>query len=29
LLDELGYALHAQRKSLSGPQSPERDRQFR
>jgi hypothetical protein len=29
LLDELGYALHANRKSLSGPQSPERDRQFR
>jgi len=28
LLDELGYALHANRKSLSGPQSPERDRQF-
>ena len=29
LLDEMGYALHANRKSLSGPQSPERDRQFR
>jgi hypothetical protein len=29
LLDDLGYALHANRKSLSGPQSPERDRQFR
>ena len=29
LLDELGYALHVNRKSLSGPQSPERDRQFR
>jgi len=29
LLAELGYALHANRKSLSGPQSPERDRQFR
>jgi hypothetical protein len=29
LLEELGYALHANRKSLSGPQSPERDRQFR
>jgi len=29
LLDELGYALHANRKCLSGPQSPERDRQFR
>ncbi len=29
LLDQLGYALHANRKSLSGPQSPERDRQFR
>ena len=28
LLDLLGYALHANRKSLSGPQSPERDRQF-
>ena len=28
LLDELGYALHANRKSLSGPQSPERDSQF-
>ena len=28
LLDQLGYALHANRKSLSGPQSPERDRQF-
>jgi hypothetical protein len=29
LLDQLGYALHANRKSLSGTQSPERDRQFR
>ena len=29
LLDVLGYALHANRKSLSGPQSPERDGQFR
>ena len=29
LLKELGYALHVNRKSLSGPQSPERDRQFR
>lgn len=29
LLDQLGYALHANRKSLSGPQSPQRDRQFR
>jgi Rhodopirellula transposase DDE domain len=29
LLDELGYALRANRKSLSGHQSPERDRQFR
>jgi hypothetical protein len=29
LLNELGYALHVNRKSLSGPQSPERDRQFR
>ena len=29
LLDELGYALHVNRKSLSGPQSPERDHQFR
>jgi hypothetical protein len=29
LLDLLGYALHANRKSLCGPQSPERDRQFR
>ena len=29
LLDVLGYALHANRKSLSGPQSPERDCQFR
>jgi hypothetical protein len=29
LLEELDYALHANRKSLSGPQSPERDRQFR
>lgn len=28
LLDELGYALHVNRKSLSGAQSPERDRQF-
>lgn len=28
LLDELGYALHANRKSLSGPQSPDRDCQF-
>jgi len=29
LLDRLGYALRANRKSLSGPQSPERERQFR
>jgi len=29
LLDELGYALHPNRKSLSGSPSPERDRQFR
>jgi hypothetical protein len=29
LLDDLGYALHANRKSLSGPQHPERDCQFR
>ena len=29
LLEELDYALHANRKSLSGPQNPERDRQFR
>jgi hypothetical protein len=29
LLDRLGYALHANRKSLSGPQSPQRDQQFR
>jgi hypothetical protein len=28
LLDLLGFALHANRKSLSGPQSPERDCQF-
>jgi hypothetical protein len=28
LLDELGYALHGNRKSLCGPQSPQRDRQF-
>ena len=28
LLDQLGYALHANRKSLSGPQSPDRDLQF-
>ncbi len=28
LLDQLGYALRANRKSLSGAQSPERDRQF-
>ena len=28
LLDQLGYALHANRKSLSGPQSPEPDCQF-
>lgn len=28
LLDVLGYALHANRKSLSGPQSPHRDCQF-
>ena len=28
LLGLLGYALHANRKSLSGPQSPERDNQF-
>ena len=28
LLELLGYALHANRKSLSGPQSPDRDRQF-
>lgn len=29
LLQDLDYALHANRKSLSGQQSPERDRQFR
>ena len=29
LLDQLDYALHANRKSLSGPPSPERDQQFR
>jgi len=29
LLEQMDYALHANRKSLSGPQSPERDRQFR
>lgn len=29
LLKRLGYALRANRKSLSGPQSPHRDRQFR
>jgi hypothetical protein len=29
LLDEMDYALRANRKSLSGHQSPERDRQFR
>ena len=29
LLDEMDYALHTNRKSLSGHQSPERDRQFR
>ena len=29
LLARLGYALRANRKSLSGPQSPQRDRQFR
>ena len=28
LLEQMDYALHANRKSLSGPQSPERDRQF-
>jgi len=28
LLEQLDYALHANRKSLSGPQSPERDCQF-
>ena len=28
LLDQLDYALHANRKSLSGPQSPARDQQF-
>jgi hypothetical protein len=28
LLELLGYALHANRKSLSGPQSPDRNRQF-
>jgi hypothetical protein len=28
LLDDLGYALHANRKSLSGPQSPHRNSQF-
>ena len=28
LLRQLGYALHANRKSLSGPQSPQRDHQF-
>ena len=26
LLEELGYALHVNRKSLSGSRSPERDR---
>ena len=29
LLGEMDYALHANRKSLSGHQSPQRDRQFR
>lgn len=29
LLEEMDYALRANRKSLSGQQSPERDRQFR
>lgn len=29
LLEEMDYALHANRKSLSGRPSPERDRQFR
>jgi hypothetical protein len=29
LLKRVGYALRANRKSLSGPQSPHRDRQFR
>ena len=29
LLEELDYALHANRKSLSGSRSPERDQQFR
>jgi hypothetical protein len=29
LLDQMNYALHANRKSLSGHQSPERDLQFR
>jgi hypothetical protein len=29
LLDQMGYALHTNRKSLSGQQSPERDQQFR
>jgi hypothetical protein len=29
LLEQMDYALHANRKSLSGPQSPERDGQFR
>lgn len=28
LLEQLGYALRANRKSLSGAQSPDRDRQF-
>jgi hypothetical protein len=28
LLEQLDYALHANRKSLSGPQSPHRDAQF-
>ena len=28
LLEELDFALHANRKSLSGPQSPQRDEQF-
>ena len=28
LLEQMDYAPHANRKSLSGPQSPERDRQF-
>jgi Rhodopirellula transposase DDE domain len=29
LLDQMDYALHVNRKSLSDQQSPERDRQFR